>query len=1321
MHQQDTLTWPRVVASTIVVILLLASLIDIHAEHAFAQSGNELPVMTPGTPVASTFMHIVDATLTNEEMVALVAGAPVANCAPRPAVRITTTPTGDGRLSVAIVAGSGVLRSIRFERLQNAYVTMDGQSFSAPLTVTPQPTSSTTFVIARLGPQGPVTIDRIVVVDDCGEWSTFIGGGTSVAWWATVQGLIRNNVSGAPVAGATVTVQGVAQTAVTNGAGQFHLMVPPGSYAFTVSAPGYVRWTRSIGFAAGLNTNVALDLTPMGRIAGVVRNGQDGQPRSGATVRVAGTALVAMTDGNGAFTFPEVEPGARIITTSAQDFLQDTRQVTISPGAGVSLDVRIHRAGAATLPTEAGSDIRVNVGSQYSSGLYRALVRYSTVTTAGATTLNRTTTAPSGTSPLATASDLEAQAERGESRTTAACSTFLMSGSYFQVSTTANTSGQIQVSIPYDVDSLGSAQPRQQRLNQWKNGQWVDITSAVDEGDRVVKGQTDSLGTFGILADSCFPSLPVPTAISTPQPGPGVYVVFIPGIAFDCSKSLIPDFLEPCHEDNELMFTVDRGQDSLSRLSSRLGGAATGDRPFLYSGVLYYSYGEGTFTYRARDTRQSLATSAQRLTAQLRGWGTSNTYDIVTHSLGGAVAAYWAATEAGKPENQDLRRVVRSVTTLDSPVRGIDPARQWVVEVLKAGGQAGSELALSDVKTTMENAPQHVDIFTLGNSQDVLVPPDISTLPGRCPSSYVSCPMSLGNWGAHSALQEKDSSIAAIDRLLGANNKDRWRDTNATNGNCPNGQYRAEYFSNGSVSGTPSFVFCESQIDKGWGGSGPVAGIPADNFSVRWTGRVPFTGGNYSIRAESDDGIRVWINNALLIDQWSDGTKDQTVRFALGAGSYDVKVEYFERTGSARARVSWTLLQAVACPDGQFRTQYFDNNAFQGIPVFESCEASIDKDWGQTGPVAGVPADNFSVLWNGRFPFQAGTYTFRILTDDGMRVYVDNVLVVDGWRDQPATEYSGTRQLAAGLHDIRVEYYERSGGARARVTWAPSAGAVSGFVSNAGTGQALAGVSVSVANTSLSTTTGTDGRFSLSNVPAGDQSLAFSRSGYVAQSRSISVQAGVTASISVSMAPVTVGDITLVLDWGSQPRDLDAHLSGPNGAGGRFHVYFGDQDPVLWASLDTDDWDHSADPATQGPETITVRRNPSSGQYVPGEYHYWVHNYVHWQTPSEPTFTGSGAFVTLSQGGTQVASFAVSAGAGNPSLDVWTVVNFTIDTAGNMTRVVVNQFTTGGSTTVLSIDGTDSSVERREVGVEDDSEWPLAPKPDILWPLYGSS
>jgi hypothetical protein len=95
----------------------------------------------------------------------------------------------------------------------------------------------------------------------------------------------------------------------------------------------------------------------------------------------------------------------------------------------------------------------------------------------------------------------------------------------------------------------------------------------------------------------------------------------------------------------------------------------------------------------------------------------------------------------------------------------------------------------------------------------------------------------------------------------------------------------------------------------------------------------------------------------------------------------------------------------------------------------------ISWDWGSGSPGGGVPSDGFSGRWTARVSIDQGRYTFIARADDGVRVWLDNSLIIDAWRDQGPTEYRATRDVGSGAHDIKVEYYENGGGAVAQFRW----------------------------------------------------------------------------------------------------------------------------------------------------------------------------------------------------------------------------------------------------------------------------------------------
>jgi single-stranded DNA-binding protein len=132
---------------------------------------------------------------------------------------------------------------------------------------------------------------------------------------------------------------------------------------------------------------------------------------------------------------------------------------------------------------------------------------------------------------------------------------------------------------------------------------------------------------------------------------------------------------------------------------------------------------------------------------------------------------------------------------------------------------------------------------------------------------------------------------------------------------CPIGQYKASYFANQTLSGTPVTERCESAIDYDWGSGSPSgSGVGPDNFSVRWAGTHSFaTTGTYTFTATADDGVQVYLDGTLVIDQWKDqSATTYTASRTVTAGNHELKVEYYENGGDAVARFSVTAAANLA-------------------------------------------------------------------------------------------------------------------------------------------------------------------------------------------------------------------------------------------------------------------------------------------------------------------------------------------------------------------------------------------------------------------------
>jgi beta-glucosidase len=120
---------------------------------------------------------------------------------------------------------------------------------------------------------------------------------------------------------------------------------------------------------------------------------------------------------------------------------------------------------------------------------------------------------------------------------------------------------------------------------------------------------------------------------------------------------------------------------------------------------------------------------------------------------------------------------------------------------------------------------------------------------------------------------------------------------------------KGEYFDNMNLSGEPVLTRFDSIINFRWGRS-PAPGLPEDQFSVRWTGKIiPPETRIYSLGTRTDDGSRLYLNGQLLIEDWKEhGEKPNSTEVELIAGKeYEVVFEHFDNGMGAAARLTWDI------------------------------------------------------------------------------------------------------------------------------------------------------------------------------------------------------------------------------------------------------------------------------------------------------------------------------------------------------------------------------------------------------------------------------
>ena len=247
--------------------------------------------------------------------------------------------------------------------------------------------------------------------------------------------------------------------------------------------------------------------------------------------------------------------------------------------------------------------------------------------------------------------------------------------------------------------------------------------------------------------------------------------------------------------------------------------------------------------------------------------------------------------------------------------------------------------------------------------------------------------------------------------------------------------WRAEYYSNPSLSGQPTISRIDARISQDWGTRSPALDIPNDRFSARWTATQRLEKGSYLFFLTVDDGARVWVDGQLIIDAWSLGRKEsRKAKIRIDTtGDHVIQVAYFENTGKASIHFEWIQLGGEDDIVGAWHGEYFNNRNLQGNPVLTRQDGGIRFNWGFNAPAARVNRDNFSVRWTRSIYIAEGIYHFRVQHDDGMRIFIDGKVIYDSWVDQEVSYDTAIVPIKEGFRTFVVEFYDHVGQAVAQL------------------------------------------------------------------------------------------------------------------------------------------------------------------------------------------------------------------------------------------------------------------------------------------------
>ncbi len=153
--------------------------------------------------------------------------------------------------------------------------------------------------------------------------------------------------------------------------------------------------------------------------------------------------------------------------------------------------------------------------------------------------------------------------------------------------------------------------------------------------------------------------------------------------------------------------------------------------------------------------------------------------------------------------------------------------------------------------------------------------------------------------------------------------------------------------------------------------------------------------------------------------------------------TYYWRIDEYDSGGTKYPGTVWSF--ATISANAGIRGYYFNNMNVTGVPVLVRIDPTINFNWGDPGsPDPAVNVDQFSARWVGVVEaLYTEPYIFTTNSDDGIRVWLNDVLIIDSWVDQGATLHSSPAiNLVTGQrYGLRVEYYENGGGAVAQLFW----------------------------------------------------------------------------------------------------------------------------------------------------------------------------------------------------------------------------------------------------------------------------------------------
>ncbi len=230
------------------------------------------------------------------------------------------------------------------------------------------------------------------------------------------------------------------------------------------------------------------------------------------------------------------------------------------------------------------------------------------------------------------------------------------------------------------------------------------------------------------------------------------------------------------------------------------------------------------------------------------------------------------------------------------------------------------------------------------------------------------------------------------------------------------------------------------EVGANWQGQTPLP----PPFRAEWSGSLAATGfGVYTFILESSGEAALAIDDQEVLPA---GSGHREARWEMAGGFHSLNVKMVQTTAEGRLQLAWvppggrqevvpsTVLYNFPASKNGLVGRYYSNNNWSGQPALIRVDNFVAAH--------NFLPDPFSVEWQGQvYAPRAGVYLIGTNSDDGSMVWIDGKLAVDNGGHHSDRYVENRVQLAEGLHELRIRYFQDDGGRKFELWWTPPGGA----------------------------------------------------------------------------------------------------------------------------------------------------------------------------------------------------------------------------------------------------------------------------------------